>query len=343
MLGIGHAVPRSPPRRRNPETLHTCHPRRARGPHPATVVTLSTPPSLARLARHQCGLVTGAQCDAVGMDHDARSRRVRRGLWERPTRGVFDTAPDRPRGHSETRRRDVELALLAYGPGAVTVGTSSLVLHGNTGLPLRPVPTVALPGGSPRASRSGLVVTQHTGFTTTIAAGRPATTLDWAILQSVPRLDRLHLVAILDSALRDGLTAGRLEAISRGKRGATRLMDALRLADARSESILESSARLQCHDAGIPPDALQLPIRDGTGRVVARGDLAWRLGQDRWLVVEIDGQDVHGTVDAVYRDRSRQNMLMASGRYTVLRFTAADLARPGYVPRQIRAALRQLI
>jgi hypothetical protein len=109
-------------------------------------------------------------------------------------------------------------------------------------------------------------------------------------------------------------------------------------ADERAESPLESFVRWECLVAGIPPDALQLPLVDRGGRVLARGDLAWQREDGRWLVVELDGADVHSTPVAVFADRRRQNLLTGSGAVDLLRFTGRDLGRIAPV---VRAALER--
>lgn len=75
----------------------------------------------------------------------------------------------------------------------------------------------------------------------------------------------------------------------------------------------------------MPPDALQLVVVDRAGRQLGRVDLAWRLPDGTWLLVEIDGAEIHSTPQAVYRDRSRQNALMSTGGARLLRFTAGDI------------------
>ena len=40
---------------------------------------------------------------------------------------------------------------------------------------------------------------------------------------------------------------------------------------------LETFARLECVDAGVPPDDLQVEIRSSRGHLLGRGDLGWRL------------------------------------------------------------------
>lgn len=79
-------------------------------------------------------------------------------------------------------------------------------------------------------------------------------------------------------------------------------------------------------DAGYPPDAVQLVIRDEHGRFLARADLAWFLSDGRVVPVELDGREEHSTPEAVFRDRTRQNRLVARGA-RMLRYTGRDVTR----------------
>lgn len=92
---------------------------------------------------------------------------------------------------------------------------------------------------------------------------------------------------------------------------------------------------MQCRDGGIPPHDLQVTVGDGSGRVLARGDLGWVLEGGRLLVAEIDGVGPHSTPEALYRDRERQNRIVATGAL-LLRFTAGDVHRGG-----VAAAVRR--
>ncbi|QGQ20407.1 hypothetical protein GC089_15950 [Cellulomonas sp. JZ18] len=162
-----------------------------------------------------------------------------------------------------------------------------------------------------------------------------------ALAQAVCELPRDHAVAVLDSALHrrlvreDELAAVR--AAVRGRRGAARTAAWWDLADGRAQSPLETWARLQCRDAGVPPHDLQVAVRDGAGDVVAHGDLGWHLRDGRLLVVEVDGAGPHGTPAAVFEDRRRQNRIATTGAL-LLRFTAPDV-RAGRVATEVRRLL----
>ena len=240
------------------------------------------------------------------------------------------------------RRRAACLALLAHGPEAVAVGQSALAMLGVQGLPGEIRPEVAMPGGSPRATRDGIVVRCYAGPIPTVRRGEFwVAAPEWALAQAVLELDRDHAVAVLDSALHRGVIRpdglGVVAGLTRGRRGAGRLRAWWGLVDGRSQSPLETWARLQCVDAGVPPDELQVPIRDARGRVVARGDLGWRLTRGRWLVVEIDGAGPHTEPEALFVDRERQNDILGTGRADLLRFTGRDVDRRDRIPAVVKA------
>ena len=113
------------------------------------------------------------------------------------------------------------------------------------------------------------------------------------------------LVSDDDLVLAEGLAAGRP--------GCEVARPWWQLADARSQSVLETWTRLDCIDGGVPPDELQHPVRDRSGVLLGYGDLAWLRGQARPLIGEADGAAVHGAVPALYSDRLRANNFTAAG------------------------------
>ncbi|WP_166850694.1 type IV toxin-antitoxin system AbiEi family antitoxin domain-containing protein [Isoptericola sp. BMS4] len=302
------------------------------------------PDSLARLARHQAGLVTTVQARTHGINADSLTALVRHRRWTRVCRGVYDvrlpdgdawTGPGTPSTAtalgsptwvaSRRRLRAVWTALLAYGPGAVAVGRCALVLHGVAGLPATIPSEAALPRASNRRDMEGVSLRQFDdGMRTVTVGGRRTAALDWALAQAVPELPRRNGLAVLDSVLHQGTLSRReVEAthdLARGRRGIASRHDLFELADGRAESPLESFARLECVDGGVEPDTLQLPLADHRGGRRARGDLAWRLPRGRHLVVEMDGSEFHSAPEAVRADRLRQNRIVSTGRVDVLRY-----------------------
>ncbi|MGB2556757.1 type IV toxin-antitoxin system AbiEi family antitoxin domain-containing protein [Cellulosimicrobium cellulans] len=310
----------------------------------------AVPSALLDLAERQAGLVSAAQCDAYGVNANRRSRLVDQGRWRRPTRGVLEPAPGTlppsgPRAHDRRRRRAAWLALLAYGPEAIAVGPCALVLLGVQGVGLDVVPQVTLPGARGALSRDGIRLRQFDdGLTVVRVEGRAVASPAWALAQAVPEMGRRRAVAAMDSAghlgLLDADGLARAHDLARGRRGVARTHAWWAESDARAESPLETFARLECVDAGLGPDDLQVDVVDD-GRFLGRGDLGWRLPRGRWLIAEMDGRDVHSTPETLLRDRTRQNALVTHGGVELLRFTGRDLAVPGTSrPGRMTTALR---
>lgn len=304
----------------------------------------TVPSSLNDLASRQAGLVDSAQARAAGLTRGEVRGLVDTARWARVARGVYDTSPARVSSlpPDARRRRAAWAALLAFGPEAVAVGACALALHGIQGLPVAISPQAALPDAARRQHRDGLRLRQFDDGMTTRAlpglGGRRVATLDWALAQAVPELPRPNGLAVLDSALHRGAISTRgvevAHDMARGRRGVATAHDLWELADGRAESPLESFGRLDCHEAGAPPTTLQLPIVLPDG-LTYRADLAWRRPDGRWLVAEMDGQDVHAAPGAVYADRRRQNLVIGTGQVDVLRFTHRDLPGVGRVVRGV--------
>jgi hypothetical protein len=294
------------------------------------------PPQLDVITSRQEGLISAAQLDEIGVDASWRYRLVRQCRLTRVTRGVFDTdlVPPEQRSRADVldhlRRRPAWLGLLAGGPGSTAVGLCALALYGVKGLPRTIRPELVAPGGKWRPPRDGIVfrklgnlVTAEFGDTFRIAS------VTHALALGVGQMRRDDAVAAMDDLLRTGKATvddlARAHELARWHRNVEATHPWWQLANGRSESPLESAARLACLDAGIPPDALQLVVRDANGTFLGRVDLAWRLPDGTWLLVEIDGAEVHGTPEAVFRDRTRQNALLSAGGSKLLRFTAKDI------------------
>lgn len=301
------------------------------------------PPSLRSLAFRQEGLISSRQCDEIGVTMGMRRRLVDDRRWARVTLGVYDVEPsrDRRREADHRRRRAAWLGMLAYGPSAIAVGACALALHEVRGLPIDVAPEVVLPGARFGKSRDGMRVRQLAGVESARFGDRRIATVTSALLTAVPHLGRAHAVAVLDDLTHRGrLSTGQLETIAstlRGRRGCADVPAWMSLVDDRSESPLETFARIDCVDAGVPPDELQVVIRAPDGTFLGRGDLGWRLPSGRWLIAEIDGREIHERPDALLRDRTRQNSLLMHGAIEMLRFTHEDI---GSVGRTVRDALR---
>jgi very-short-patch-repair endonuclease len=238
-------------------------------------------------------------------------------------------------------------AALVRRPAAVVCGVTAARLLGLRALPaLTPdEPVHLLIHGSPvRNAARGIAL--HFGAVPAKDRwwrdGMPVTSVLRTLADLLLLWDRPDAVALLDTAAHDRRFRDVAEVGARllGRHGGVARVRWLADVDARSESALESRIRLVLSDRGLSPTELQYRVLDGTGRFVARVDLAY---PGRRLVVEADGAAFHsdhgGDPTPLYRDRDRQNQLSRLG-WTVLRFTWPDvLTRPDHIAALVRHAL----
>ncbi|TCB91303.1 hypothetical protein E0H26_26025 [Micromonospora zingiberis] len=297
---------------------------------------------LSRVAAGRGGVVSTAQALAAGYTRDQIRHFVRSGRWARVARGRFVLT-----GEADVRRlrrARIRAAVESLGPAAVAVLDTAAELHGMAGLRATSRIHVSVPVDQPRPQRRNdpdLVVHQLTigPRDVCVVAGIPATTAIRTAADVILRVDRYPAVCLLDSALNRQLFTdadiAAIPALIAGRRGAVAARTWLAEADGRAQSPLETRSRLRCVDGGVPPDALQLEVRDDDGYLLGVGDLGWRAGR---LIAEADGRAPHRTPQALYEDRVRQNRLVNAG-WRVLRFTWLDTLRPDYIPETVRQAL----
>lgn len=287
-------------------------------------------------------MVTLAQALRAGLTRDQVRQLHRCGSWQRLLRGCF--VPNAELSDSALRRARIRAAAVSLGPGAFAVLDTALELHGIGGLRRTPQVHVSVPVDRPRPQRAlapWLIVHQVTvgpgdvAEVTGVRATSPLRTVSDVIL----RVDRYPAVSVLDSALnQDRVTPAQLALIPgliRGRRGAVAARCHLAEADGRAQSPLETRTRLRCVDGRVPPDTLQLEVRDDDGYLLGIGDLGWRGPR---VIAEADGRDAHGTPEAAFADRRRQNRLVNAG-WTILRFTWLDTLNPDYIPQTVRQAI----
>ncbi|OBI83041.1 hypothetical protein [Mycobacterium sp. E740] len=183
---------------------------------------------------------------------------------------------------------------------------------------------VLSPRGSRLRSADGLKVHRREGAPLTVVDARPVTAPAWTAVEVARAQRRPRALATLDAALRSG-TVNRTElwraAVEQaGRRGIVTVRDLIALADARSESPMESEARLAMIDGGLPTPELQYEIVDGNGEL-RRLDFAW---PNERVAVEYDGVDWHSGADAMRRDRRRTAALFDVG-WTVIPIVFEDV------------------
>jgi very-short-patch-repair endonuclease len=145
-------------------------------------------------------------------------------------------------------------------------------------------------------------------------------------------------LSVGDSALASGkVTLAQIEQRVARFRGPRRVLASQRLTllNANSANAFESSCRALLIGAGIDGFESQVEIRH-RGKWIGRVDFAHRLLR---IVIECDGFETHGTLDAMTQDCIRHTRLVAAG-WRPLRFTRYQgMKRPDWVLEQVRETL----
>ncbi|BBZ32899.1 hypothetical protein AWB99_11800 [Mycolicibacterium confluentis] len=182
------------------------------------------------------------------------------------------------------------------------------------------------PMGHHLRNSAGLAVHRRDGAPLTTLNGRPTTTAAWTAIELSRALLRPRALACLDAALRSG-TVDVPELVhaadaQHGRRGIVHVRELIPLARRKSESQMESEARLAMHDGGLPEPELQYEVVDRLGRVW-RLDFAW---PDVRIAVEYEGFDWHSTPEQLRHDREKRAALLDID-WVVLSITADDVRR----------------
>ncbi|MGE2732371.1 hypothetical protein ACQI4F_23135 [Mycolicibacterium vaccae] len=235
------------------------------------------------------------------------------------------------------------LDLSAGRPVAACLGTAAAVHGFDTEQPTEL--HVLNPPGCALRDADGLVVHRRDGSPLVLVDGRRVTSPAWTAVEVARSLRRGRAMATLDAALRSGTCTlpdlWRAAIEQKGRRGIVAVRELLPRADPRSESPMESEARLVMIDGGLPLPELQYELIDGNGEL-RRLDFAW---PDVMVAAEYDGLDWHSDPEAMFRDRRRQAALMDVG-WTVVPIVFEDVrlrawelvARIGWQLREARAA-----
>lgn len=221
----------------------------------------------------------------------------------------------------------------ARSHGGVVSHTSAAVLHGLKVVNRPSTVHVTVPRG--RHRRSKLPCALH--WADDVPTSGHVTTVARTVLDCARILAFSEALTIADSALRTtDLTQDDLESEAAMIRGPHCLQArrVARLADARSESPLESTLRAILIDAGITGFVPQVEVRDGA--FSARIDLA-HPGLS--IAIEADSFEFHGTRKALRRDCRRHVNLTIRG-WRLLRFSWEDVMYdPGWVVEAVRAVV----
>lgn len=248
----------------------------------------------------QGGVATSAQI-LQNMTRRGFEAAVNTGVLERLWQGVYCLGEPT----DELRLRGLDLS--CGRPVAVCLATAAAMFGFDTEQPAEL--HVLNPPHRALRNADGLRVHHRDGAPLVMARERRATSPAWTAVEVARSLRRPRALATLDAALRSGTCSRpelwRAAVEQRGRRGIVAVRDLLPVADPRSESPMESEARLAMLDGGLPVPELQYEIVDGNGDL-RRLDFAW---PDARVAAEYDGVAWHSGPEAMTRDRRRYNAM----------------------------------
>jgi len=296
------------------------------------------------------GVVTAAELVAAGASDSQIRRLVRRGVLLRLGYGTYAPAarvPAEPPGRAREHALRVAAALAVTGPGAVASHHSAALIHGLDMLGRVPRDLVAVtrpPGGtSTRTGREGirLHIAALPAEHLSVRDGTPVTSLARTAADLARASTFAQGVVVADSALRTGrVSKAELDLClthCAGWPGIRNARRAAAFADGRSESVLETIARIAFRDHGLPPPDLQAWV-GSADEVIGRADFLWRAYR---TVGEADGAVKYADPARAMTQLDRDARLRAAG-FEVVHFTWPQITRtPDRVVASIRAAFRR--
>lgn len=253
---------------------------------------------------------------AAGWTHSALKNAVRRGRVVRLRRGVYARA-----GADASRPVVLGAVAAALRLRRVVVShRSAAFLHDLPVLgPPPPLPEVTV---APRAGANLAGVHPYRATLrpqdVTVRCGVPTTAVARTVIDLARHRPVGVAVAAIDAALhRDLVTAEELHGVLEFCQGwplERRAVRAVRLADGRAKSPLESLSRLALPSLGIPAPRLQVPVHDQVGRFVARTDFYW---DEFGVVGEADGRGKYDARAVLTAEKRRQEALEELGLVVV--------------------------
>ncbi len=290
--------------------------------------------------------MTTAELLAVGRSKGQIQTLVRRGKLIPVMRGVYVRADlarkvkKLPAGEYLIR---AAAALAATRPTAVVSHESAAKLHELDQIcePSNCVTLTGRPDGG-RRGKDGVRM-----FSTALPAryvtaihGVPVTTVARTVIDVARTSSFQAGVVVADSALRERKTSKtelrRVLAECRQRYGSARAAQVVQFADSRSESVLESIARVAFRDFGLPPPDLQVWL--GGDDVIGRADFYWRQFK---TVVEVDGGLKYADPGRAKAQLRRDRQLREAG-FEVLHFDWNEVTTmPGQVAASILAAFER--
>ncbi|MPZ68770.1 MAG: DUF559 domain-containing protein [Actinobacteria bacterium] len=291
------------------------------------------------VARGNHGMISKRRLRELGIAAGTVRRRIEDGLWTAPLPGVIcvDGATDR-------FIQQVAAATTYSGQGGVASHRTSALLWGVGGFRSTPIEVSTL---SRRVDSTLQVIVHRPALLPdedlTLVKGVPAT-MPARMLHEIAGVadPKRTWRAAMDCLDRDLVTEAELEQrlIKYGKSGRNgttilrRVIAALDTGAERTDSHLEDELIPLLRTNGFPPFVRNYVVSE-RGIHVAEVDVIW---PELKVIVEADGFEFHGSKAAFFRDRRKQNQLMALG-YRVLRFTWEDKEHPAAFLKDLRRTL----
>jgi very-short-patch-repair endonuclease len=295
-------------------------------------------PSLLALAREHRGMLTTVMARQFGLDKDALTELVRRGVLLHPGRGLYGVAALVDQAPELWHLHLAHGATLLY-PDASFTGVTAVLAHGITvwNSPLqkpslaRPVDRCAAMVAFTVRPRTSASVPSPWGPTEPIPVALVQHCLDNGIGQGVVSADHaLHTGRVTIEELTE--TAREMRRWPRSGRARSMLS----FLSEKHESPGESLTNMGCAAYGIEL-VPQVRIYDDNGVVVARVDFRVK-GTN--VLVEFDGKMKYTEDGVLWDEKKREDRLRALG-YVVVRITWADVMQgAGAVVAKVRAGLR---
>jgi very-short-patch-repair endonuclease len=276
---------------------------------------------LARVARHQHGLITLAQAVEHGVTEAELRARLARGSLRRAAPRVFAVA-----GSQHTWQQQVLAACLSAGPAALASHRSAAVLWDLIDAPAA-IELVVPDSSSPQPP--GAIIHRVRDLRASDAARRqriPVTNPIRTVVDLGGTAPDLVPTAVERGLYRNVFSVAALrrfvdERGGRGRRGTgvlRRTLDQRALADLRTCSPLESMFATIAADAGLRLEYQHVVITEGRRYVL---DFAL---PEVMVGVEVDGLEVHATRHALDHDLERQNRLVRAG-WLLLRYSRTHM------------------
>jgi len=272
------------------------------------------------------GVVTAAQCRAVGVDDHAVRRLLGAGLWTRTRRGVYADATFRPEVADPAHHARCAALLASLARPAVVSHLSAARLLGLPLPPGRPDTRACVTRRPPAPSNDPLLgdvhVLDYDDADVTDVSGVPVLAGARLVLDCCDVLPPDSALAIADAALARRLTtAAALRAGVRARRIRPPTTDlVVERADPLAESWFESMSRWWLLEAGLPRPRLQVPFTDRQGRVRARVDML--VGR---VVGEADGAAKYDDPRVLFAEKRREDWLRDAHRVEVVRWVPQEM------------------